>query len=64
MPYETFELRFTDCEHVLNVPLIHSTHRVTCYVCEPEMRDVPAKGKCPKCEDAEAKPNHECSMLP
>jgi hypothetical protein len=31
---------------VLNVPLIHSSHRVTCYVCQPEMRDVPTKGKC------------------
>jgi hypothetical protein len=49
MAYETFQLRFEECEHVLNVPLIHSSHRVTRYVCQPEMRDVPMKGKCPKC---------------
>lgn len=41
---------------IANVPLIHSSHRgATCYMCQPEMRDVPLKGKCPKCEtDAES----------
>jgi hypothetical protein len=51
MPYETFKQRFEECSHVLNVPLMHTSHRgATCYVCELEQRDKPVKGKCPKCE--------------
>lgn len=49
MAYETFPLRFEGCERVVNVPLIHSSHRVTCYVCQPELRDKPVAGKCPNC---------------
>jgi hypothetical protein len=49
MPYETFELRFAGCGHVLNVPLQHNAADAQCYVCHPELRDVPAKGACPEC---------------
>ena len=38
MPYETFDLRFEKCEHVLKIPLIHNSRR---YICHPELRDRP-----------------------
>jgi hypothetical protein len=52
MPYETFDLRFEKCEHVLKIPLIHNIDDSRCFICRPELRDRPLPGKCPKCMGA------------
>ncbi len=54
MPYETFPLRFEECGHVLNAPLLHNANanHEGCFVCHPELRDVPVGGKCPECVNA------------
>lgn len=49
MSYETFELRFEGCSHTMKVPLQHNVKDDQCFVCHPELRDVPAPGKCPAC---------------
>jgi hypothetical protein len=49
MAYETFPLRFEGCGHVLDVPLQHSPNHNHCFVCQPDLRDVPAPGECPPC---------------
>jgi hypothetical protein len=48
MAYETFELRF-ECGHTRTIPLLHNQNNAECFVCHPELRDVPASGKCPQC---------------
>jgi hypothetical protein len=40
MPYETFDLRFEKCEHVL-IPLTHNVDDSRSFICHPELRDVP-----------------------
>jgi hypothetical protein len=49
MSHETFELRFEGCGHTMKVSLQHNANDEKCYVCHPELRDVPAPGKCPAC---------------
>jgi hypothetical protein len=49
MSYETFELRFEGCDHTRPIPLLHNQNDAECFVCHPELRDVPATGKCPEC---------------
>jgi hypothetical protein len=50
--YETFELRFEGCGHTMKIPLQHNSDPDRCFVCHPELRDVPASGKCPACVSA------------
>jgi hypothetical protein len=52
MAYETFDLRFEKCGHTLKMPLQHNSDHDRCFVCHPELRDVPASGKCPACISA------------
>ena len=52
MSNETFELGFEGCGHTMKVSLQHSANDEKCYVCHPELRDVPAPGKCPACVSA------------
>ena len=52
MAYETFELRFEGCTHTMKIPLLHNQDDSRCFVCHPELRDVPATGKCPACTSA------------
>jgi hypothetical protein len=52
MAYETFELRFEGCNHTMQIPLLHNQDDSRCFVCHPELRDVPAPGKCPACTSA------------
>jgi hypothetical protein len=52
MPHETFELRFDGCGHTRKTPLQHDEDDDKCYVCHPELRDVPVPGKCPACTSA------------
>jgi hypothetical protein len=52
MPHETFELRFDGCGHTMKTPLKHDEDDDKCYVCRPELRNVPALGKCPACISA------------
>src|SRR5580700_2195277 len=52
MSNETFELRFEGCGHTMKVSLQHNADDEKCYVCHPELRDVPAPGKCPACVSA------------
>ena len=54
MAYETFELRFEGCGHTMKIPLQHNSDPDRCFVCHPELRDVPASGKCPECVSAAA----------
>jgi hypothetical protein len=49
MSHETFELRFEGCSHTMKIPLLHNANDDKCYVCHPELRVVPAPGKCPAC---------------
>jgi hypothetical protein len=35
-------------------PLLHNQTDAECFVCHPELRDVPASGKCPECMIATA----------
>jgi hypothetical protein len=49
MPYETFNLRFEGCGHTMKIPLVHNSDDDRCFVCHPELRDVPASGKCTVC---------------
>lgn len=52
MPYQTFELRFEGCKHTVTIPLLHNQDNSRCFICLPELRDVPATGKCPACISA------------
>jgi hypothetical protein len=52
MAYETFELRFECCNHTMKIPLLHNQDDNRCFVCHPELRAVPATGKCPACTSA------------
>ena len=52
MSHETFELRFEGCNHTMKIPLHHNSDDARCFVCHPELRDVPASGKCPACISA------------
>jgi hypothetical protein len=52
MAYETFELRFDGCSHTMKIPLQHNADHDRCFLCHPELRDVPATGKCPACVSA------------
>jgi hypothetical protein len=52
MPYETFELRFEGCNHTMKIPLLHNQDVSRCFICHPELRDIPATGKCPACVSA------------
>jgi hypothetical protein len=54
MSYETFERRFEGCSHTMRTPLQHDSDQDhdRCFVCHPELRDVPASGKCPACISA------------
>jgi hypothetical protein len=49
MSNETFELRFEGCGHTMKIPLKHSANHDHCFVCHPELRDIPSPGKCPLC---------------
>jgi hypothetical protein len=49
MTYETFEARFEGCDHTRTIPLLHNQNDAECFVRHPELRDVPASGKCPEC---------------
>jgi len=51
MAYETLELRF-ECGHTRTIPLLHNQNDAECFVCHPELRDVPAVGRCPECMNA------------
>jgi hypothetical protein len=53
MSYETFELRFEDCNHTMKMPLLRNEDDSHCFVCHPELRDRPAHGKCPACVSAD-----------
>jgi hypothetical protein len=53
MPYETFDLRFESCGHTVRIPLHHNSDNDRCFVCRPELREVPASGKCPICISAQ-----------
>jgi hypothetical protein len=53
MPYETFDLRFESCGYALRIPLHHNSDNDRCFVCGPELREVPASGKCPVCISAQ-----------
>ena len=53
MPYETFDLRFESCGHTVKIPLHHNSDNDRCFVCRPELREVPASGKCPVCISAQ-----------
>jgi hypothetical protein len=52
MSYETFELRFEGCNHTMKIPLVHKDDDSRCFVCNPELRNVPTPGKCPACISA------------
>ena len=52
MAYETFELRFEGCDHTRPIPLLHNQNDAECFVCHPELREVPAAGPCPDCASA------------
>ena len=54
MPRETFELRFESCGHTMKIPLQHNSDHDRCFVCHPELRDIPASGKFPACVSAAA----------
>jgi hypothetical protein len=62
-PYETLELRFEGCGHIMKIPLLHNPDDSKCFICHPELRDRPMSGKCPKCiGDAEgSSPRHRYS---
>jgi hypothetical protein len=36
----------------LKIPLLHNSDDICCFICHPELRDVPASGKCPACISA------------
>jgi hypothetical protein len=52
MGNQTFELRFEGCGHTRTIPLLHNQNDAQCFVCHPELRDVPTRGKCPECMSA------------
>jgi hypothetical protein len=45
MPYQTFDLRFADCDHTLKIPLLHNQDDSRCFICHPELRDQPDVGE-------------------
>jgi hypothetical protein len=45
----TFTARVTDCSHTRELPLLHSAGHVNCFVCQPELREQPIKGRCLDC---------------
>jgi hypothetical protein len=53
----TFQLQFLGCGHVLTLPLLHSANHQHCYVCQPELRDRPEPGLCPRCQGSPVKPS-------
>jgi hypothetical protein len=36
----------------MKIPLLHNQDDSRCFICHPELRDVPASGKCPACISA------------
>jgi hypothetical protein len=48
------ELRFRDCSHVVTLPPMHNhaDNHAQCYVCHPELQQIPIRGACPTCDAA------------
>jgi predicted amidophosphoribosyltransferase len=47
-------LRFRDCIHVVSLDPVHNPtdNHAHCYVCHPELQNIPLPGTCPECDTA------------
>lgn len=52
MGNETITLRFRECIHVVTLDPMHNPtdNHAQCYVCHPELLNIPLPGKCPECD--------------
>src|ERR1700749_194642 len=53
-PLRDLRTAVSSCGHTMKIPLQHSSDHDRCFMCRPELRDVPASEKCPPCVSAAA----------
>ena len=45
-----FELKYRDCPHTARIPYGHGANcKDHCFLCQPEKREQPLRGKCSAC---------------